>query len=172
MEESETVFQTNEVLHLPVVSVEEERIEVPMKINAERIVGFFDSSKSEDELMSSVTEFEGVWRPSQSVCYSFSNKVFEVTAMASGKVTDVYQDDLMGKCVEVDCGNGLVITYQSLSSTNVAVNQKISQFDLIGLAGENSYYSQLGIHAQVSAHLNGKLIDPESLLQVKVSDLN
>ena len=171
-EESAAVFQVDDVLNLPVVSVHEELIEVPMKINANLIVSYFDSSKSEEELMNSVTEFEGVWRPSQSVCYSFEDKVFEVTAMVSGKVTDVYQDELMGKCVEVDCGNGLVITYQSLSSTNLAVDQKISQFDLIGLAGENSYYSELGIHAQVTAHLNGKLIDPESLLQTKVSDLN
>ena len=171
-ESAENVFQSREVLSLPVVSVQEQVIELPMRVNANLLVGYFDSSKSEDELMKAVTEFEGVWRPSQSVCYGFSNKVFEITAMISGKVTDIYQDELMGKCVEVDSGQGLVITYQSLSQTNVVLNQEVAQFDLIGLAGENSYHSDLGVHAQITAHLNGRLIDPESLIECKISDLD
>lgn len=169
---TELVFQESEVLNLPVIERSEELIEVPMKVNAEKVISFYASDKEENELMQAVSEYQGVWRPSQSVCYSFSNKVFEVTAMVSGKVSEIYQDELMGKCVEVDCGNGLVITYQSLSNVNVILNQTVRQFDLIGLAGENSYHSALGVHAQITAHLNGELVDPEKLIHSKVSELN
>lgn len=171
-QDTELVFQQTEVLHLPVIEKSEELIEVPMKVNAEQVISFYESSKEDDELMKAVSEYQGIWRPSQSVCYSFSNKVFEVTAMVSGTVKEVYQDELMGKCVEVDSGNGLVITYQSLSNANVLPNQEVRQFEVIGLAGENSYHAALGVHAQITAHLNGKLIDPEGLIHRKVSELN
>ncbi len=169
---TELVFQEKEVLQLPVIEKSEELIEVPMKVNAEKVISFYESGKDENELMQAVSEYQGIWRPSQSVCYSFSNKVFEITAMVSGTVSEIYQDELMGKCVEVDCGNGLVITYQSLSNVNVLVNQAVRQFEVIGLAGENSYHAALGVHAQITAHLNGELIDPEQLIHNKVSELN
>ena len=86
-------------------------------------------------------------------------------------VTDVYEDELMGKCVDVDHGSGLVVSYQSLSSTLLNAGDQVSQFDVIGLAGENRYYAQLGIHAQITAHLNGQLVDPESLIDRKISEI-
>ena len=168
----ELVFSENSVLMLPEIIHEDELIDLPMRINAQRVVSYFDVSKSDEELVSAVTEYQSVYRPSQSVCYSFEGKVFEVTAMASGTVSEIYTDELMGKCVEVDCGNGLLITYQSLSSVSVSLNQNVAQYDMIGLAGENSYHADLGIHAQITAHKDGKLIDPESLLHLKVEEIN
>ena len=168
--QSEPVFQQSEVLNLP--EIEERVVELPMRVNAQKVMNYYDSSKSDAEKSMAVSEYEGVYRPSHSVCYSYDGKVFEVTAMAAGMVIDVYEDELMGRCVEVDHGNGLVITYQSLSSTPLHPDDIIMQYDLIGTAGENRYYAQLGIHAQITAHVNGQLVDPESLLQCKVSEIN
>ena len=92
--------------------------------------------------------------------------------MVSGTVKEVYTDALMGKSIEVDAGNGLVITYQSLSSTNVIAGEVVQQSQVLGLAGENSFNSQLGIHVQITAHKDGQLIDPESLIHQKVSEIN
>lgn len=163
------VFHENEVLSLP--AIVESRIEMPMNINAQKVMSYYEASKSEDELLQSVSEYEGVYRPSQSVCYSYNGKVFEVIAMFSGVVTDVYEDELMGKCVDVDHGSGLIVSYQSLSSTSLNAGDQVIQSDVIGLAGENRYYAQLGIHAQITAHLDGQLVDPESLIYRKVSEI-
>ena len=164
------VFEENAVLTLPALS--ENRIAMPMRIDAYKVMNYYDASKSEADRSMAVSEYEGVYRPSQSVCYSYEGKVFEVTAMISGVVTDIYEDELMGRCVEVDHGSGLVITYQSLSSTSLNINDQVHQYDVIGLAGENRYYSQLGIHAQISAHLHGELVDPESLIECKLSEID
>ena len=163
------VFEESEVLMLP--ELKENRIDVPMLVDGYKVMSYYDASKSEAERSMAISEYEGVYRPSQSVCYSYDGKVFEVTAMISGVVIDVYEDELMGRCVEVDHGSGFVVTYQSLSSIAVLVGDSLNQYDVIGLAGENRYFSQLGIHAQITAHLNGELVDPEAFLQLKVSEI-
>ena len=163
------VFEEQIVLTLPALS--ENEIVLPMKVDGYKVMSYYDSSKSEAERSMAISEYEGVYRPSQSVCYSYDGKVFEVTAMISGVVSDVYEDELMGRCVEVDHGSGLVITYQSLSSTSLNVNDQVQQYDVIGLAGENRYFAQLGIHAQITAHLHGELADPESFLHCKLSEI-
>ncbi|MBP3399299.1 MAG: peptidoglycan DD-metalloendopeptidase family protein [Erysipelotrichaceae bacterium] len=170
--EDTPVFQMQEtILTLPVVEAEE-LIEVPMLVNANQVMNYYDSSKSEGELMHALTHYEGVYRPSQSVCYSMDGKVFEVTAMVSGTVSEVYTDELMGKSVAVDVGNGLVITYQSLSNVQVIPGQMIQQFEVLGLASENKFHEDLGIHVQITAHKDGQLIDPEQLIHQKVSEIN
>ena len=92
--------------------------------------------------------------------------------MVSGTVSEVYTDELMGKSVAVDVGNGLVITYQSLSNVQVIPGQMIQQFEVLGLASENKFHEDLGIHVQITAHKDGQLIDPEQLIHQKVSEIN
>jgi len=179
LEQQKNLMKDTEVFYeqeIPVLALpefeKEEIIEVPMLVNADQIMNYYDASKSEGELVHALTHYEGVYRPSQSVCYSFDGKVFEVTSMISGTVTDIYEDALMGKSVEVDAGHGLVITYQSLSDVQVSKGDAVQQFQVLGLAGKNIYHEDLGIHVQITAHKDGQLIDPETLIHQKVSEFN
>ena len=143
---------------------------MPYTINATTLTHFFDSSKDPSILENAVVEFEGVYRPSQGVDYGFENQVFEVNAMLSGEVIEIRDDSLMGKSVTVQ-SKEVLITYQSLSAVSVEEGQQIAQHALIGLAGENLYNSSLGIHLHVVAEKEGKLIDPASLIGLKISEL-
>ena len=168
---SAQVFHEKEVLMLPQIEHEEETVVLPMNIHAKQILSYYSSEKSEAELLDAVTEYQGVYRPSQSIGYGFDGRSFEVTAMVSGVVSDVYEDELMGKCVQVDCGYGVMITYQSLSSTALEKGNQVVQNQVIGYAGENRYHADLGIHAQITVHKDGHLMDPEELIDRKLSEI-
>lgn len=158
-------------LKIPTVELKDEIVKAPYAINAKTVLHYFDKEKSEDILAQAVTEFEGVYRPNQGIDYAYDGKVFEATAMLGGIVKEVKEDAMFGKSVTVETADGLQVTYQSLSQVSVKKDQTISQGDVIGLAGENIYNKDLGIHLHVVVQKDGKLIDPETVVGKKPSEI-
>ena len=158
-------------LHIPVVLPTDETVAAPFAINAKEVLHFFDKTKSEDVLSQAVTEFEGVYRPNQGLDYAYDGKVFEATAMLGGTVTEVKEDAMFGKSVTVKTGEDLEITYQSLSQVSVKKDQVVNQNDVLGLAGENIYNKDLGIHLHVVVQKDGKLIDPATVIGMKPAEI-
>lgn len=156
-------------LQLPSVEYEE-IVLLPYNVNANTVTYFYDKSKDKSILENAIVEFEGVYRPSQGVDYFFEDKIFEVMAMLSGKVIEVKDDNLMGKSVTIE-SDGLFLTYQSLSKVNVEPGQLVTQSTSIGLSGENLYNHSLGIHLHIVAEKDGQLLDPETLIGKKLSEL-
>ncbi len=157
-------------LQLPRIETDE-IVGLPFNINASTQTHFFDITKEASVLENSVVEFEGVYRPSQGVDYSFNNKVFEVVAMVSGTVIEVADDNLMGQSITVESADNLIITYQSLSAQFVQIGDVVSQGMLIGYAGENLYNQALGIHLHLVCVKDDKLIDPESIIGSTVAEI-
>ena len=149
----------------------DETVAAPFAINAKEVLHFFDKTKSEDVLSQAVTEFEGVYRPNQGLDYAYDGKVFEATAMLGGTVTEVKEDAMFGKSVTVKTGEDLEITYQSLSQVSVKKDQVVNQNDVLGLAGENVYNKDLGIHLHVVVQKDGKLIDPATVIGMKPAEI-
>lgn len=167
------VSQTNVVqsLKIPSVKVSDEVVNTPYMINAKTALHYFDGTKSDDLLNKAVTEFEGVYRPNQGIDYSYDGKVFETVAMLGGVVSEVKEDPLFGKTVTVTSAQNIEITYQSLSQVSVKKDQTIKQNDVIGLAGENIYNKDLGIHLHVVVLKDGKLVDPENVVGKKPTEI-
>ena len=59
----------------------------------------------------------------------------KVLAMSDGVVSDIYDDDRMGKVVIVDCGT-FMIYYSGLDDVKVQVNDSLSKGDTISNVGE------------------------------------
>ena len=68
-------------------------------------------------------------------------------------------------------GEDLEITYQSLSQVSVKKDQVVNQNDVLGLAGENIYNKDLGIHLHVVVQKDGKLIDPATVIGMKPAEI-
>ncbi len=166
---AQTEVQNGRRLQLPFIDTEES-ITLPYSINATVLTHFFSPEKDQATLENAVIEFEGVYRPSQGVDFGFENKVFEVLSCTSGKVSSIKDDSLFGKSIEID-SDGLLLTYQSLSSVQVTVGQEVTQGSTIGLAGENIYSQNLGIHLHLVAEKDGKLLDPMELFGLKLSEI-
>ena len=50
-------------------------------------------------------------------------------------------------------------------------DQVVNQNDVLGLAGENIYNKDLGIHLHVVVQKDGKLIDPATVIGMKPAEI-
>jgi Membrane-bound metallopeptidase len=133
---------------------------------------FYDSSNSEEKLAASLNYFENTYRPS--VGMSFSNdtgQAFNVLASLSGTVSYVAKDPIFGYCITIESADNINITYQSLNSVNVSVNDEVNQGALLGVSGENIYQADLGNHLHILLEKNDKLINPERFFGKSVNEI-
>ncbi len=167
------VSNETEVIRMQLPSVEvstNEKLILPFRVDATIATHFFDSSKSSDALTNAVVQFEGVYRPSNGVDYTFNGNIFEAVAMVSGEVIDVIDDELMGRTIVVQSGD-LILSYQSLSAYSVAKGDQVIQGQVIGLSGENLYNQNLQVHLHIVAEYQGRLIDPEQIIGLELAQI-
>lgn len=127
---------------------------------------FFSLSKSKQEQLDAIIEYNDVFRANYGVDYSSNN--LSVVAVASGIVKEVSKDTLFGNRLVVTCGK-YIITYQSMNDITVEAGNTIKQGDVIGTMGENVYDATLGKHVHVVVEVNGKYLDLADLIAKKVS---
>lgn len=91
----------------------------------------------------------------------------KVSAIRSGTVQNVYVDDLLGSCVIIDHGEGLVVTYANLEQIpTVYTGDSVQAGDVIGSVGETAAAeSAQESHLHLSAALNGASVSPMDYLQ-------
>ncbi|HEX2938657.1 MAG TPA: M23 family metallopeptidase [Ruminiclostridium sp.] len=107
----------------------------------------------------------GDWRTHNGVDIAASEGT-PVKACASGKVTDVKVDDLLGQEVVIDHGNGYVSIYANLASqVNVKKGQAVNVGDTIGAVGETAQ-SEIAItpHLHFEMQKNGADVDPLGII--------
>lgn len=91
-----------------------------------------------------------------------------VVASGAGTVTKVYDDNLLGRTVEIDHGNSIIVKYCGLADNitvsvgdTVKANQKLAT--LSGVPSECA--DDMHLHIEVTK--NGKLADPAKTLNLK-----
>ena len=89
-----------------------------------------------------------------------SDNVFDVVAVLDGSVTDVKEDDTLGKVIEIKHDNGYISIYQSLSEVSVKKGDVITQGQVIGKSGTNELDKDMGNHLHFELYVNGQVVDP------------
>ena len=89
-----------------------------------------------------------------------SQNTFDVVAVLDGSVTDVKEDETLGKVVEIKHDNGYVSIYQSLSEVSVKKGDIITQGQVIGKSGTNELDKDIGNHLHFALYVNGQVVDP------------
>ena len=97
-----------------------------------------------------------------------SENVFDVIAVLNGSVTDVKEDDTLGKIVEIKHENGYVSIYQSLSEITVKKGDVITQGQVIGKSGMNELDKDMGNHLHFELYVNGQVVDPTLYLNKEI----
>lgn len=146
----------------------EEKVILPFTVEAQTEVDYFDGAAGE---IDQFTKFEDVYRSSQGIDYTFNGEEFPIVAMLSGTISDVREDELFGKSVELTCGS-MVFTLQSLSEVSVQKGDEVSQGDVIGKAGTCVYSPDLGAHLHLVSEHNGVIVDPESVIDKTLTQLD
>lgn len=93
----------------------------------------------------------------------------KVMAIRSGTVKNVYADDRLGTCVEIDHGDGLIVTYANLQQVpTVYAGDAVKAGDVIGSVGETaSAESAQESHLHLQASVNGTSVNPTEYLPKK-----
>lgn len=147
-----------------VVAIVSERFIAPL-VNSKVVRPFFSMTKSKDQQVAAIIEYEGVYRSNYGVDYA-SDTSSDVLAVASGIVQEVANDTLFGNKIVMQCGK-YTVTYQSLDDISVSVGEHVKQGDIIATTGENGYDSELSKHVHVIVEVSSRYLDLELLVSDK-----
>lgn len=98
-----------------------------------------------------------------------NENIFDVVAVLDGNVTDVKEDDTLGKVIEIKHDNGYVSIYQSLSEVSVKKGDMITQGQVIGKSGTNELDKDMGNHLHFELYVNGQVVDPTLYLNKELN---
>lgn len=89
-----------------------------------------------------------------------------VLSMCAGTVVDVKKDDLMGTCVIVDHGEGLLSTYCNLAQeVTVKAGEKVNTGTILGTVGDTAIAErEAPAHLHLETCLEGDAVDPVGYL--------
>ena len=152
--------------------VEENR---PLYPFVEETVGkhtdYYKAEDDEDTQKNALMYYDKTYMPSTGILYS-SEEVFDVYSVLNGEVTDVGEDNILGKYIELNHGNGVKTLYYSLSETNVTKGTSVDKGDVIGISGTNKLENSLNNNLIFESYIDGKLIDPEDFYNIDFSKKN
>ncbi|MBM7648373.1 stage II sporulation protein Q [Bacillus ectoiniformans] len=149
-----------------------ENIMLPVKNQNEAIVktNFYDENASEKQQETALVVYNNTYHPNTGMDFAAKDgKSFDVTAALSGKVTQVREDSLLGNVVEIEHGNGVVTTYQSIQDIGLKAGDEVAQGDVIGKAGQSLFNEKAGIHVHFEVRKDGVALNPQEFFNKPVS---
>lgn len=156
--------------YYPVVN-QEEKITKPYTSETVSIYkNFYDKDATEEEQKNSIIYHEGIYMQNSGVDYK-SDEQFDVVSSLSGTVTNVTEDTLLGKTVEIRNSTELIVLYQSLGEVAVKKGDTVTQGQIIGKSGTCTLNGDVknGLHFEM--YKNGSVINPEKYYDKSVKDL-
>lgn len=146
----------------PVVLPVDEVVEKPFSVDATIARGYYEQEASLEERIDAMVFYDGTYKCSQGLDFVFNNQEFEVLAASSGIVKDKVVDSVYGLTITIECASEVEIVYASLKSSSLQIGDEVTKGDLIGVAGESIYGSELDapmLHFRM--YKNGQVINPK-----------
>ena len=160
----EDVLYVNDIIlddTLPVVSAKEIILRPFLDDTVTVVKNFYDSSAGEEEQTASLIYYQGTYIPNSGVDYKGID-TFDVVSILDGTVTQISENGLLGKIVEITHSNNLISVYQSLGELNINQGEVVTQGQIIGKSGVANISTDLGNHLHFEMIYNGKNINPEN----------
>ena len=156
----------------PVVNVEDQTISKPF--NAENVTiskYYYNKDADDTSKESSIIYYEDTYMQNTGVLYS-SDEQFDVLACLPGTVTNVKDDEILGKVVYVEYNSKLTIVYYSLESTNLKIGDEITQDSVIGKSGSNKLENEKKYSLLIEVYLDGNLTNPLDFYEMNIEEIN
>lgn len=156
--------------YYPVVKTEEKIMKPYSSDNVQIYKNFYEKESSAEEQEKSIIYHEGIYMQNSGVTYNSEEK-FDVLASLSGTVTNITDDALLGKTIEVTTSNKIVMLYQSLSDISVHKGDNINQGQIIAKSGTSSLNPEVknGLHFEI--YNDGSVVNPEKYYDKSVEEL-
>ena len=130
---------------------------------------FYDSNKTEEEQENAIIFYENTYMQNSGVSYKYKEN-FEVASILDGTVIEVTDNDILGTTIKIRHENDLISTYQSLSQTNVKVDDVVVRNQVIGMSGTCKLYNtESNLHFELT--YQGKNINPEEYYDKTTDEL-
>lgn len=124
---------------------------------------YYDYQGTAEEQEKSIIFHENTYMQNSGIDFVYENS-FDVIAVLDGTVTNVREDELLGKIVEVNHNNDYVSIYQSLSNIKVKKGDTVSQGQVLGTSGTNKLDKELGNHLHFEFYASGQIVNPSLYL--------
>lgn len=131
---------------------------------------FYNSSDDEKQKANSIVFYDDTYMPNTGIDYVFKD-IFDVVSIYDGTVIDVFDNELLGKTVQIRHNGEVISVYQSLGTIDVKKGDIVFTGQRIGTSGTNKINKELGNHLHLEIIKNGKTIDPISVINHKLGDI-
>ena len=168
---TEEVVEEQPVNDMPVVNTEPQIIRPFVNDTVKAVRGFYDSNADSSVQENSIIYYGDTYMQNSGIDYA-GNGEFEVVSILDGTVTEITDDEIMGKTIKIQHNNDLISVYQSMGTVNFKVNDTVGQGAIIGNSGDNNIGKELGSHLHFELYHKGKIVNPDNYFGKLLSELN
>ena len=145
---------------VPVINLENKTISKPYNSDKVEISKYFyDKNADDTKKEASIIYYENTYMQNTGILYS-SDEEFDVIASLPGTVSDIKDDDILGKVVYIEYNNNVVLVYYSLGNTDLKIGDSVEQNMVIGKSGTNKLENEKKYSLLMEVYINGKLVNP------------
>ena len=153
----------------PVVA---DKFALPLTGDYKLVRTYFDSSLSDEELVSAVINTGSEFIESSGISYAKEdNSAFDVLAIYDGKVLSVTEDELAGATVEIQHSNDVISIYTSLTDVKVKAGDSVEQGAVIAKASTSINDTEAGVHVHLDVKVNDKYMNPTTIFGKEIDEL-
>ena len=155
----------------PVVSEQTPKIIKPYTDESVSVkVNYYSKDDDEKTQQNSLINYSNVYLQNSGILYG-ADKKFDVVSTLDGKVTDVKEDEILGKVVEIQHDKNIVTLYYSLDEVKVNTGDEVLQGTIIGTSGKN-YLEKNNENVLIfEVYKDGNLMDPEDFYNLDLTTL-
>lgn len=165
---SEDTDVTND---MPVVNTEPQIIKPYVNEKVKVVKNYYDYQADNASQEESILYYGDTYMQNSGIDYA-SDAEFEVVSILDGVITEIVDDEIMGKTVKIKHSNDLVSVYQSMGTVDFKVNDNVGQGAIIGVSGENNISRDLGNHLHFELYYKGSVVNPDDYYGKLTSELN
>ena len=125
---------------------------------------YYNYKGSSEEQEKSIIYHENTYIQNSGIDFTSEN-AFEVVSVLDGTVSNVKEDEVLGKIIEINHSNEFVTVYQSLSEANVKKGDTVFQGQVIGISGTSELNKELGNHLHFEFYVGGQIVNPTLYLE-------
>lgn len=136
--------------------------------NVKEQIGYYDYKGEKENQEKSIIQFGNTYLQNTGITY-YSDNDFKVVSIMDGKVTKVYDNELLGNVVEVTKDN-IVCVYQMVKDVNVKVGDTVTSGFEIATSG-TSKLSPSGSNLHFEIIKDGKVQNPKTIIGMNTKDI-
>lgn len=168
-EEDDTNYVSESIANEEQPVINEEKKMLKPYTNEKVTVGktFYDYKADASKQEGSITYYDGSYIQNSGIDYVL-NETFDVVSVLDGTVSDVKDDEVLGKIVEIKHDNDFISIYQSLGEVSVKKNDTVTAGQIIGKSGTNKIDKDMGNHLHFELYTKGQVVDPNLYIDKEI----